>query len=93
MMQNYPIKFDAIYGFECATDFSNVQALRSPVAKCVDGTLAGRRGYTTEGVLDSMQMHHNYIGPDDSSAKDPPTQGLSQLRGGGGGAGEGRGGG
>ena len=79
MMQNYPVKFDAIYGFECAKDLSNVQALREPIATCVEGTSAGQRGYTTNGVLNSMHLNYNYIGLDDASTTSPPTRGLSQF--------------
>ena len=78
-MQNYPVKFDAMYGFECARDFSNVQALREPIATCVEGTSAGQRGYTTKDVLNSMDLHYNYVGLDDDSTTRPPTRGLSQF--------------
>ena len=79
MMQNYPVKFDAIYGFECARDFSNVQAFREPIATCVEGTAAGQRGYTTKWVLSSMHLNYNYVGLDDASTTNPPTRGLSQF--------------
>lgn len=79
IMQNYPVKFDTIYGFECATDFSNVPALETPIAECVDGTPAADRGYTTEGVLSSMQLYYNYVGLDDNSPTSPPTRGLSKI--------------
>ncbi len=79
IMQNYPVKFDALYGFECQTDFSNVQDLRESIAKCVDGTSASQRGYTTEEVQDSMQLYYNYVGVDDSLETAPPTRGLSQF--------------
>lgn len=79
ILQNYPVKFDALYGFECATDLSDVKALKTPIYQCVEGTSAAQRGYTPAGVAKSMQLYYNYVGMDDSAVTSPPTRGLSQF--------------
>lgn len=79
-MQNYPAKFDRIYGFECARDFSNVASLAPDVEKCIKGTTAESTGYTdVQGVLDSMSLYYNYVGLDDDASTAPPTKGLAQF--------------
>ena len=79
ILQNYPVKFDALYGFECVTDYSNVQALQDPITRCIEGTPAAQRRYTPEEIFDSLQLYYNYVGLDDSSTTSPPTRGLSQF--------------
>lgn len=80
IMQNYPVKFDAIHGFECASDLSNVAALSSQIDACVRGTAADlKQGYTPEGVKEILHIYYNYIGTDENPATQPPTRGLSQV--------------
>jgi len=79
MMQNYPVKFDAMHGFECHTDMTDVAALRDPINQCISGTAAENMGYTTEGTMDTLIVYHNFIGLDDDSETSPQTRGLSQF--------------
>ena len=80
IMQHYPVKFDQIYGFECARDFSNVAALASDVEHCIRNTTAELIGYKdVQEVLGSMTLFHNYIGLDDNASTSPPTKGLAQF--------------
>ena len=79
IMQNYPAKFDAMHGFECETDFTDVEALRAPIDHCISGIAAEDMGYTTEGVIDTLHTYHNFIGLDDNPATTPSTRGLSQF--------------
>lgn len=79
-MHHYPIKFDLIYGFECARDFSNVTALARDVEKCIKGTDAYSIGYqNVQEVLDSMSLYYNYVGLDDDVTTSPPTRGLAHF--------------
>jgi len=80
IMQHYPIKFDQIYGFECAKDFSNVTALMPNVARCIEGTPAQSIGYrdTTE-TINSMFLHYKYVGVEDDASTSPPTTGLGRF--------------
>jgi len=80
IMQHYPVKFDQIYGFECAKDFSNVTALIPNVARCINGTSAQSFGYrdTTE-TINSMFLHYNYVGVEDDASTSPPTIGLGRF--------------
>ncbi|TFJ82434.1 hypothetical protein NSK_006260 [Nannochloropsis salina CCMP1776] len=80
IMQNYPVKFDAIHGFECASDLSDIAALSGQIDACVRGTAADlKQGYTPEGVKDILHIYYNYIGTDENPATQPPTRGLSQV--------------
>ena len=80
IMQNYPVKFDQIYGFECARDFSNVATLAPDVEKCIKGTSAESTGYKdVQEVLGSMSLYHNYVGLDSDVSTSPPTKGLAHF--------------
>ncbi|GAB5036600.1 Hypothetical protein NocV09_04300250 [Nannochloropsis oceanica] len=79
MMQNYPIKFDAMYGFECERDMTNVATLRDPINRCISETAAEKMGYTTEGTMDTLKVYHNFIGLDEDLETSPHTRGLSQF--------------
>jgi hypothetical protein len=79
IMQNYPVKFDAMYGFECQTDMTDVAALRDPITQCISGTAAEKMGYTTEGTIDTLKIYHNFIGLDENSKTSPQTRALSQF--------------
>ena len=80
IMQNYPVKFDRIYGFECATDFRNVAALAPNTEKCIKGSTAESIGYqNVQEVMNSMSLYYNYIGLQDDASTSPPTKGLSQF--------------
>lgn len=79
IMQHYPVKFDAMHGFECQSDLSNVAALQGPIDQCISGTAAEKIGYTTEGMIDMLKIYHNFIGLDESSATTPPTRGFAQF--------------
>lgn len=80
VMQNYPVKFDRIYGFECGIDLHNVDALALDVEKCINGTNAEFIGYqSVKDALDSMFLYHNYVGVDDDVSTSPPTKGLSRF--------------
>jgi hypothetical protein len=54
IMQNYPVKLDAMYGFKCQTDMTDVTALRHPINQCISGTAAKKMGYATEGTIDTL---------------------------------------
>lgn len=78
MMQHYPVKFDHIYGFECARDFSDVNNLAPNVERCINGTSAESTGYLdVPKTVGSMSLYYNYVGLDDDPATSPPTVGLS----------------
>jgi hypothetical protein len=79
MMQNYPVKFDLVYGFECGSDMSNVPALKDDIARCITGSAAKTRGYQVEEVLQAFKFYHNYIGLEDNADTTPATKGLSQF--------------
>lgn len=79
MMRNYPIKFDTLHGFECQTDLTNVAALREPIDQCINGSAAEKMGYTTDELMQTLHIYHNYIGLDNNTATTPPTRGLSQF--------------
>ena len=79
IMQHYPVKFDAMHGFECQSDLSNVVALQGPIDRCIRGTAAEKIGYTTEGVMDTLKIYHNFIGLAENTATSPPTRGLGQF--------------
>jgi hypothetical protein len=36
-------------------------------------------GYTTEGMMDMLNIYHKYIGLDEDTATSPPTRGLGQF--------------
>ena len=79
IMQHYPVKFDAMHGFECQSDLSNVATLQGPIDLCISRTAAEKIGYTTEGMMDTLKIYHNFIGLDENSATTPPTRGLAQF--------------
>ena len=79
IMQHYPIKFDAMHGFECQSDLTDVAAVKGPINNCISGTAAEKIGYTTEGMMDTLNIYHNYIGLDENTATSPPTRGLRQF--------------
>jgi len=79
IMQHYPVKFDVMHGFECKTDLTNVTALKGPIDQCISGTAAEKIGYTTEGMMEMLNIYHNFIGPDENWATTPPTRGLTQF--------------
>lgn len=79
MMQHYPVKFDIMHGFECQTDFTNVEALRGPIDNCISGTAAEKIGYTTDGMMKTLHTYYNYIGLDDDESTVPSTRGLSHF--------------
>ena len=78
-MQNYPVKFDEVHGFECGSDMSNILALKDKIAQCVIGTAAETRGYQVEEVLQAFKFYHNYVGLEDNAHTTPATKGLSQF--------------
>jgi hypothetical protein len=78
-MQNYPVKFDLVYGFECAANLSNVLALKDDIARCINGTKAETRGYKMDDVLRTFQFYHNYVDVKDDPKTNPPTRGLSAF--------------
>ena len=79
IMQHYPVKFDVMHGFECQTDLTNMAALKRPIDQCISGTAAEKHGYTTEAMMDTLNIYHNYIGLDENTATSPPTRGLGQF--------------
>jgi hypothetical protein len=79
MMQNYPVKFDEVYGFECGSDMSNLPALKNNIAQCIIDTAAETRGYQVEEVLQTFKFYHNYVGSEDTIQTTPATKGLSQF--------------
>jgi hypothetical protein len=79
IMQHYPVKFDAMHGFECQTDLTNMAALRDPIDRCISGSGAEKMGYTTEGMMDMLHIYHNYIGLDEDTTTSPQTRGLGQF--------------
>ena len=79
IMQHYPVKFDAMHGFECQKDLTDVAALKGPIDHCISGTAAEKMGYTTEGMMDMLNIYHNYIGLDEDSKTSPETRGLGQF--------------
>lgn len=80
MIQHYPAKFDHVYGFECARDFSNVTALLPNIERCIKGTSAEALGYREAKELSgSMSLYYNFVGVDDDSRTLPPTVGLSDF--------------
>lgn len=81
MMQHYPIKFDRIYGFECAQDMTDVPSLRAPIESCIAHAPAmpGKDSYETEEVIKTTKFHYNYIGLDDSTSTTPHTVGLNNF--------------
>lgn len=79
IMQHYPVKFDAMHGFECKSDLSNVTALKGPIDRCISKTAAERIGYTTEGMMDTLKIYHNFIGLNEDSKTSPQTRGLGQF--------------
>jgi len=79
IMQHYPVKFDVMHGFECQTDLTNVAALKDPIDHCISETAAEKMGYTTEGVMDTLNIYHNFIGVDEDSKTSPQTRGLGQF--------------
>jgi len=78
-MQHYPVKFDVMHGFECQTDLTNVAALKPQIDHCIRGTAAEKMGYTTEGMMDMLNIYHNFIGLDEDSKTSPQTRGLGQF--------------
>jgi hypothetical protein len=80
IMQHYPVKFDRIYGFECARDVSDVAALTPNITRCINGTSAKSIGYVDAAqVVKNMSLYYNYVGVDNDSNTFPPTIGLSQF--------------
>ena len=79
MMQNYPVKFDLVYGFECKKDLSNMLAHKDMIDRCITGTAADTRGYQVEKVMESFKFYYNFIGLEDNSQTKPATRGLSQF--------------
>lgn len=79
MMQQYPVKFDKIYGFECKRDFTNVTVLMPSIQKCINQG-ANARGYNNvSDVIESMALFYNYINVDDDVTIFPTTKGLSSF--------------
>lgn len=80
MMQHYPVKFDRIYGFECAQDYSNTEALAPNVESCMRGTGAESTGYIDASqVIKSISLYHNYVGVNSIPNTSPPTVGLGHF--------------
>lgn len=79
MMQNYPVKFDKVYGFECGSDMSNLPALKGDITRGIIGSAAETRGYQVEEVLQTFKFYHNYVGIEDNIQTTPATKGLSQF--------------
>lgn len=78
-MQQYPTKFDLIYGFECQSDLSDVSLMRPSIEKCIQGTTAEQRGYRTEEILNTLKVQYSYVGLVDNPSAKPPTVGLSKF--------------
>ena len=81
MMQHYPVKFDRIYGFECAQDLRNVPALRAPIDACIQHSpvIPGKEAYKTDEVIETTKFFYNYIGVDNSRSTKPHTIGLNDF--------------
>lgn len=80
MMQNYPTKFDLVYGFEAdAKLHADIHTLASNITECVKGTSAEARGYKTHEVLNTFTFYYNFVGAEDNNKSSPPTRGLSQF--------------
>jgi hypothetical protein len=79
MMQNYPVKFDLVYGFECENDLSDLSAHKGSVEHCIRGTPAETAGYDVDEVMSSFKFYYNYIGLKDDATTHPPTLGVSQF--------------
>ena len=57
MMQNYPLKFDLVYGFECADDLSNLTTISKSIGKCLHGmTGTQTNGYTFDEFVQTFKF-------------------------------------
>jgi hypothetical protein len=79
IMQYYPVKFDVMHGFECQNDLTNLAAFKRDINHCISGTAAEKLGYTNEGIMDTLNIYHNFIGLDEDLETSPPTRGLGQF--------------
>ena len=78
-MQQYPAKFDLVYGFEAQKDLSDLEALRNNVTDCVSDARVQGKGYQVNQILKNFHFLYNFVGLDDNSGSNPPTLGLSQF--------------
>lgn len=79
MMQEYPVKFDLVFGFESANDLCDLAMFKDDVDHCINGTSAATKGYSMEDVLKSFKFFHNYIGLADNKTTTPATKGLRSF--------------
>ena len=79
MMQNYPVKFDFVYGFESARDLSNLSAFHDTIDRCINGTAAATRDYDIGEVMETFTFYYNTIGLEDDPQTTPSTRGLRQF--------------
>jgi hypothetical protein len=79
MMQNYPLKFDLMYGFECAVDLSDIPALKSDIDRCITDTEADARGYEIDQVIKTFKFCYNYVGLEDNCKPFRPLGALVNL--------------
>lgn len=80
IMQHYPAKFDQIYAFECARDFTDVETLTPNVERCIQGTSTESIGHVDAAqVVDSMSLYYDFVGVDSDPSTSPPAFGLGQF--------------
>jgi len=73
MVQNYPAKFDEVFGWECCTD------AYKPTSGDIDGCLqVNPNGYTRQDI-EAWNLMKNFVAPRENPNTTPPTISLHEF--------------